>query len=645
MKVQNIVSPSAHIFPYKRIRIFPDRDLRATILEMAMIDTRIMQRLRQTKQLGNSNVSYPTAEHSRFSHSLGVLYWTSKILTSLNDNHNRSQNLPLLNDLDNIVRNYLKAKITDVDPTIFDIDKFLGVSWFEQLARLYGLLHDITHIPFGHTIEDQAGIASRHDEDLPRLNSVFAMLEKEVDNTHHFKDVQFADALSSITNEYIYLVKSMFVIGYVTGEPDESAELNKVWVTEWEKIDKNIRKPLLMTYDIVSNTICADLMDYTLRDTLFASMPKTFDKALLTCLKIVEHKTFFYDPSKRSEKMLRLGVSISRKKIRHDIITAILDLLRIRYDLTEKVYYHHTKVIMDAMMEKILRSLPKENIFIPQEIYDNYLGDEGFLNLLQKKLEEITDINLKMILKSILDKMFKRNLYKAVFRINEGEHLSRTGKKNLNLCKDHLGRTSVEKEIIDDIIKKYPTSLEHGDIIISYPPPTMQRKIAKALIEWTDGQIFTFESLPKEARYSNEVGILTERYHSLWAMTIYVNPDKIHYVRLIESICENKFDIHNDSILKNYLKEKYESLYKSEQTIEEITNLSITIESEEIYSKTAKREFFADDIERIENTESSFEQAIRKRKDSRTNNLKEKKSKRNSSSKDSDSNNAPKLNL
>jgi HD superfamily phosphohydrolase len=91
-------------FPYKRIRIFPDRDLRATLLELSMIDTRIMQRLRNTKQLGNSNVSYPTAEHSRFSHSLGVLYWSTKILSSLSDNHNAACNKSKLDELNTAVK-------------------------------------------------------------------------------------------------------------------------------------------------------------------------------------------------------------------------------------------------------------------------------------------------------------------------------------------------------------------------------------------------------------------------------------------------------------------------------------------------------------------------------------------------------------
>lgn len=49
-------------FPYKRIRVFPERDLRSSMLEMVMIDTRIMQRLRYTKQLGISVIfwGFPT---------------------------------------------------------------------------------------------------------------------------------------------------------------------------------------------------------------------------------------------------------------------------------------------------------------------------------------------------------------------------------------------------------------------------------------------------------------------------------------------------------------------------------------------------------------------------------------------------------
>jgi HD superfamily phosphohydrolase len=618
-------SLSSLYFPYKRILVFPDRILRATMLEMAMIDTRIMQRLRNTRQLGNSQVSYPTADHSRFSHSLGVLYWSAKILSSLNDNHNSNINKPILAGLDDTVRAYLKKKISSVDRRIFEENFFLGVSWFEQLVRLYALLHDISHIPFGHTLEDQAGILERHDDDLDRLNFVFDQLKSEVYESYHFDEIEFGETLSQIASEYIDLIKDMFVVGNITSLPHTNDHHRKDWIEVWNKIDEDMHKPLILTYDIVSNTICADLMDYTLRDTLFSSMPKTFDRALLIYMKIVNHKTIIYLPDQIDKDTFRLGVTISRKKIRHDIITAILDLLRIRYDLTEKVYYHHTKVITDVMLEKVIRSLPtKDNLkgyseeevkelqFTWEQIYTDYLGDEGFLYLLEKKVKGTPKLANSL---KILNKIFSRYLYKAVFRINRNTSLGIIGKKNLDRCKKPEDRSKLEDEIITELRGKNKiANFADGDIIICYPPQKMQMKVAKALIEWSDGQIFTFEELPMETNYSNEVGLLTERYKTLWSMTIFINPQKIEYIRLVESICETKFDIQNESILKNYLKERFKVYYESQDTMTEIKHRVLSIEAAEIKAKRAKGGKY-EPSSSVEMTEHAYETTIKERRD------------------------------
>ena len=313
--------------------------------------------------------------------------------------------------------------------------------------------------------------------------------------------------------------------------------------------------------------------------------------------------------------------------MRHDIVTAILDLLRIRYDLTEKVYYHHTKVITDAMLEKVLRSLPTETkklnfndeeinelSFKPKNIYDNYLGDEGFLLLLESKLK--SNNKLKYALE-ILNKMLKRNLYKAVFRINQNEPLSKEGHTAVTTCKEPEGRDEIEKALSSELSQKYNANIEDGDLIISYPPKKMQKKIAKALIEWTDGRIFTFDTLPMEANYSNEVNLLTERYGSLWSMTILINPSKMHYVRLIESVCENKFDIHNDSILKNYLKKRYSEYYETHDTMEDINHKVISMESNKIVSKAAKGGSNLTKDDKNEILEQSYIEVIKDRKNNR----------------------------
>lgn len=87
-------------------------------LILDLIDTKEFQRLRRIKQLGTSQYTFHGAEHSRFSHSLGVYELARKIC-------------------DRFLRNY---------PEEWDDS--------ERLVTLCAaLLHDIGHGPFSHTFE------------------------------------------------------------------------------------------------------------------------------------------------------------------------------------------------------------------------------------------------------------------------------------------------------------------------------------------------------------------------------------------------------------------------------------------------------------------------------------------------------------
>ncbi len=109
-------------------------DIYLTAEEMRLIDTREFQRLRGVKQLGTANLVFPGAVHTRFEHSIGTLHITAKIIDAIN----------------------LNAE--------FDPKRCLGVREEEaRVIRIAALLHDVTHVPYGHNIEDQSGLAERHD--------------------------------------------------------------------------------------------------------------------------------------------------------------------------------------------------------------------------------------------------------------------------------------------------------------------------------------------------------------------------------------------------------------------------------------------------------------------------------------------------
>ncbi|MGP8254153.1 MAG: HD domain-containing protein [Methanoregula sp.] len=89
-----------------------------TAIEYRIIGTQEFQRLRNIRQLGLLDYIFPGALHTRFNHSLGVLYVVDKMVKSL------QRKGYLLDNQDN-----------------------------RQIIRLIGLLHDIGHYPWSHVTE------------------------------------------------------------------------------------------------------------------------------------------------------------------------------------------------------------------------------------------------------------------------------------------------------------------------------------------------------------------------------------------------------------------------------------------------------------------------------------------------------------
>jgi HD superfamily phosphohydrolase len=91
-----------------------------TDLEKELLNNSYMRRLHFIKQNAIANFVFPGATHTRFSHSIGVLHLTEKMVQKLKT---------------------LSKKKIDITP----ID--------HQVIRLAALLHDVGHYPLSHTIE------------------------------------------------------------------------------------------------------------------------------------------------------------------------------------------------------------------------------------------------------------------------------------------------------------------------------------------------------------------------------------------------------------------------------------------------------------------------------------------------------------
>ena len=97
--------------------------------ELKLIDDPIFQRLRRIRQLSGAHLTYPSAQHTRFEHSLGVMHISGQAGHALNE------------------KNLLKSD---------DIG----------ILRLAGLLHDIGHGPFSHLFEEIIQKRKKSHEDF-----------------------------------------------------------------------------------------------------------------------------------------------------------------------------------------------------------------------------------------------------------------------------------------------------------------------------------------------------------------------------------------------------------------------------------------------------------------------------------------------
>ncbi len=116
----------------------PDED----VAEEDLLDTAWLQRLRRISQLQSARWVFPTAEHSRFTHGLGVMHeaglWARSLYPSLR-----------------------ASLIAAGDPPPSE-------GLVVETMRMAGLLHDVGHGPFAHFFDEHALAAFRAPADVRR---------------------------------------------------------------------------------------------------------------------------------------------------------------------------------------------------------------------------------------------------------------------------------------------------------------------------------------------------------------------------------------------------------------------------------------------------------------------------------------------
>lgn len=425
----------------KTIRDAVHGDMTFSADEVRLLDTRAMQRLRGVKQLGLASLVYPSAVHTRFEHSLGVCHLAGKIIENLERK---------------------------------------GVYRFSEddrrRIRTVALLHDVTHVPFGHTFEDERRIAPRHDADAARLAAV---LEDELG-----EELERQGLLATVR-------------AHLGGDPPPTPD------------DYFVR-------DVFAGTICADLLDYLRRDARFCGLTADYDDRL---------------PALFTRLGGRLALDLQRHgRFRHDALSEVVQALRMRYLLTERVYFHHAKIAAGAMLSKALEMAVAAGRFRYAELFR--LRDDAFLHVLRERTADSPNIQ------NLLLGLERRWLYKPVFwatrdHLQDGDlaDLKRRFYDNADGA-----RTRLETELCA------AAGVPDGGVIVYCPSPDMALKEADVTVQWSETQSAELASLGHP-----EIATLQLRHRQLWRLVVLARP---HFGRrdaavrrALTRLCEERFNL------------------------------------------------------------------------------------------------------
>jgi HD superfamily phosphohydrolase len=214
--------------------------------EVAILDTPLLQRLRQIHQTGFTFLTFPSVTHTRFDHTLGVLYQADRLAKSLLDKY--------LERNDN----------TTVDPQSI------------RRLRVAALLHDCSHGPFSHTSEE-------YYKSFP-----------EIEEYKGANKQQFEGASASEILAHLILTSEPFKEFLRKLEVETALDLKADWLAQM--ITGQLKTSMTGHYQLILNgPFDADKLDYIFRDGHYSGLPLGVDLDRLylkTEIHVITSRTF-----------------------------------------------------------------------------------------------------------------------------------------------------------------------------------------------------------------------------------------------------------------------------------------------------------------------------------------------------------------
>lgn len=297
--------------------------------EILIVDSPILQRLRSIKQLGLADLLYSSANHSRFSHTLGVIQTADVMQRQIEK------------ELDK------KGQHTDHN--------------VNQLIRLAAIFHDCGHMFCSHASErffQKNDTYSQYNK-IERIRKAF------------YSQLGIKPSLSEIISVCIVqspVIDELFTIvepglekiDYCNGKKDEVIEKICCFILGFPYSEK-----MLPYSQIISGQIDSDKLDYLKRDSHATGVPAAVDMSrVFQKLRVVETKKKFTMKSTSDEDTdTRYTIAIAPAAI-----NTVDQLIVSRYMMFENVYFHQKTLTAEEILRYAISKLDNST----EGIMDNF---------------------------------------------------------------------------------------------------------------------------------------------------------------------------------------------------------------------------------------------------------------------------------
>jgi HD superfamily phosphohydrolase len=292
--------------------------------ELVIVDSPVVQRLRDIKQLGLAGLVYPAAGYSRFEHTIGALYQTQRVIESIIRNA-KAQNAQLLRAIE--------SPISRSD---------------EIQLRLAAILHDVGHCFLSHV--------SERSLNRLQITEKISMETARADARSHFACVR-KPAVGEILSALLILLP----------EFQEVLEAAKIpyWQDRESELADRIARLVIKgrLYDrpfmneLISGTIDSDKLDYMARDCYMAGLAMPIDTERLIENLCVVNVPADQLPEYRDSANLSDKQTVQVFAIQHGGAKVFEDLVLSRVLLYDKLYNHQKVRAMEGAVVNALEIL------------------------------------------------------------------------------------------------------------------------------------------------------------------------------------------------------------------------------------------------------------------------------------------------